>query len=589
MGIGYFILCALILSITLNIIYFSKKHIPSHETKIFSKLLFINQIGLIIEFSCMYVSYNFPSNTILSTILTRLYLIYLITYLLYMTLYIYVVCYISEKQENIDYYQKLRNISYIIYFICLTLCLVLPITTAKGYALGKAVDFVYICSTLCITIWFIPIIKNKKIINFKKFIPLFFFILLIIIIAIIQKIYPQITLITSMEFLIIFIMYHTIENPDVKVLEEVHRAKKVSDNANEEKTMFLYNMTNEIRGITKEINREADYILEESNNKNIDVEVINDSVREIKSSIAKFTTITNELLDISNIDSATIKIYNEKYNIELIIKELINTYKKKCSDKNITFRDNVASDIPNYLYGDGINLKKVLNILLDNSTKYTEEGYVELDVNTIIKNDIVRLMITVENSGLGIKTNELEKLFTNKIDSKKNNNLYNAKRLITLMGGTIIPSSIYGKSTTIKIVLDQKIANDNDKLNKYEKEYAKKEILLIGDNNEKIIAKLLKDKNVNLCIVKQGKIALDKIREKEKYDLILLEEDITPLNGLVIMKKLTMIRMFNTDVILLTKNKDYIEKDKYKEYGFCDCILEPIEEKSINIIDKYLK
>ena len=105
-------------------------------------------------------------------------------------------------------------------------------------------------------------------------------------------------------------MYHTIENPDVKVLEEVHRAKKVSDNANEEKTMFLYNMTNEIRGITKEINREADYILEESNNKNIDVEVINDSVREIKSSIAKFTTITNELLDISNIDSATIKIYN---------------------------------------------------------------------------------------------------------------------------------------------------------------------------------------------------------------------------------------------------------------------------------------
>ena len=157
------------------------------------------------------------------------------------------------------------------------------------------------------------------------------------------------------------------------------------------------------------------------------------------------------------------------------------------------------------------------------------------------------------------------------------------------MGGTIIPSSIYGKSTTIKIVLDQKIANDNGKLNKYEKEYAKKEILLIGDNNEKIIAKLLKDKNVNLCIVKQGKIALDKIREKEKYDLILLEEDITPLNGLVIMKKLTMIRMFNTDVILLTKNKDYIEKDKYKEYGFCDCILEPIEEKSINIIDKYLK
>ena len=120
---------------------------------------------------------------------------------------------------------------------------------------------------------------------------------------------------TSMESFIVFLMYHSIENRDMKILEEVHRAKEISDNANEEKTMFLYNMTNEIRNITKDIDYSADDILDETSNKKVDVEVINDAAREIKGSTAKFTTITNEILDVSNMDGASIRVYDEKYNI----------------------------------------------------------------------------------------------------------------------------------------------------------------------------------------------------------------------------------------------------------------------------------
>ena len=108
-------------------------------------------------------------------------------------------------------------------------------------------------------------------------------------------------------------MYFTIENPDMKVIEEIHRAKEISDNANEEKSMFLYNMTNEIRGITKDIDYSADNILEEVDNKKVDVLNIGNSAREIKNNTAKFTTMTNEILDISQMDS-NIKIYNDKYN-----------------------------------------------------------------------------------------------------------------------------------------------------------------------------------------------------------------------------------------------------------------------------------
>ena len=356
--------------------------------------------------------------------------------------------------------------------------------------------------------------------------------------------------------------------------------------------MFLYNMTNEIRGITRDINKEADIILDETDNKKIDIEVIDNSAREIKGSTARFTTMTNEILDVSNMDGASIRVYDEKYNIRLILDSLISIYKKKCNSKNISFRSNISSDIPKYLYGDGINLKKILDILLDNSVKYTDNGYVELDVNTITKNDMVRLIINIEDSGIGIDSEKLGSLFVNKKDYKEDNydlndTLYNVKKIITMMGGTIIPNSTYGKGTNMKIILDQKLVIDNNKLDEYEKRIDKKDILYVGSDG-KLINRLFKNKEVDLEIIELGKEALDKIRGNKKYDLILLEDDVKPLSGFVIMKKLLMIKSFNTKVILLTGNNEY--KDSYKEYGFSDVILKPIDEEIFNnIIDKYLK
>ena len=354
-------------------------------------------------------------------------------------------------------------------------------------------------------------------------------------------------------------------------------------------------MTNEIRGITKDIDYSADNILEEVDNKKVDVLNIGNSAREIKNNTAKFTTMTNEILDISQMDS-NIKIYNDKYNVKIIIKELVQIYKKKAEDKGISFRTNIASDIPPYLYGDSMGLKKALSIILDNSVKYTSSGFIDFDVSTIIKRDIARLVITVEDSGSGIKAEDLNKIFNKKVnDNERLNikyNLYNAKRLVILMGGTIIPSSVYGRGTTIKVVLDQKIADIDDALDKYESVYDKKSILLVDDNvsSGKIFTKMLKDTNIELSIVTSGKECLDKIRNKDKYDLILLDEDMEPLDGITVMRKLKEIRTFNTKTILLTKNNDYEYNDDYLEYGFDGYLLKPIDkDKLFELIDKYLK
>lgn len=596
MNVEFLILYALILSITLNIMYFIRKHINSNEAKIFSKILFSNLLGLMLELMCIYMSNKFSPTSLPAIIFTRAYLIYLITYLLFMTLYNYVLCYTTEKQKKLEHYKKLRNISYTIYAVCVVMCMALPLQTEKGYAIGPAVNFVYLCSTICINVWFIPMIKNRKIIEHKKFVPLYIFILLIIIVAIIQRIYPQATLITIVEFLIVFIMYHTIENPDMKMLDEVHKAKVISDNANEEKTLFLYNMTNEIRGITKDIDKETDNILDETDNKKIDVEEINNSARNIKGSTAKFTTMTNEILDISSIDSASVRIYNEKYNIKRLLKELVGIYKPKAQNKNLDFRVSIASDIPEYLYGDGINLKKVLTIILDNSIKYTNNGYIEFNINTIIKGDIVRLIISVEDSGIGMKAEDINKIFTKKQEREDNhnlnNNLYNAKRLITLMNGTIVPSSSYGSGTTIKIILDQKYDTIDTDINKYDNIYDKKKVLLIDDSpsSEKLFNKILSGTNIELTSVKLGKEGLEKIRNKEKYDLILLDEELEPQNGHIIMRKLLEIRNFNTKVILLTKDNKYDYDDSYLQEGFTDYIIKSSDkEEMLNKINKYLK
>ena len=595
MNVEFLILYALILSITLNIMYFIRKHINSNEAKIFSKILFSNLLWLMLELMCIYMSNKFSPTSLPAIIFTRAYLIYLITYLLFMTLYNYVLCYTTEKQKKLEHYKKLRNISYTIYAVCVVVCMALPLQTEKGYAIGPAVNFVYLCSTICINVWFIPMIKNRKIIEHKKFVPLYIFILLIIIVAIIQRIYPQATLITIVEFLIVFIMYHTIENPDMKMLDEVHKAKVISDNANEEKTLFLYNMTNEIRGITKDIDKETDNILDETDNKKIDVEEINNSARNIKGSTAKFTTMTNEILDISSIDSASVRIYNEKYNIKRLLKELVGIYKPKAQNKNLDFRVSIASDIPEYLYGDGINLKKVLTIILDNSIKYTNNGYIEFNINTIIKGDIVRLIISVEDSGIGMKAEDINKIFTKKQEREDNhnlnNNLYNAKRLITLMNGTIVPSSSYGSGTTMKIILDQKYDTIDTDINKYDNIYDKKKVLLIDDSpsSEKLFNKILSGTNIELTSVKLGKEGLEKIRNKEKYDLILLDEELEPQNGHIIMRKLLEIRNFNTKVILLTKDNKYDYDDSYLQEGFTDYIIKSSDKEEIlNKMNKYL-
>ena len=599
MANNFFTLCSFFYSLMLTIIYFKRKNVKTIETKIYSSLIITNILNVSLAVMCYFTILYKDMMPFINDLISKTLLLLFITWELFFTGYVIVITRKNKEKNYKEIYKKSRPLLAVLYILISFIVYVLPLYYHNEnkivYSYGPSANFIYALTAILIITWIILIIKNYQILKSRKCIPVVLFIVLTLIVVVIQKQNPGLLLITATETFITIIMYFTIENPDMKMLDEVHKAKVISDNANEEKTLFLYNMTNEIRGITKDIDKETDNILDETDNKKIDVEEINNSARNIKGSTAKFTTMTNEILDISSIDSASVRIYNEKYNIKRLLKELVGIYKPKAQNKNLDFRVSIASDIPEYLYGDGINLKKVLTIILDNSIKYTNNGYIEFNINTIIKGDIARLIISVEDSGTGMKAEDINKIFTKKQEREDNhnlnNNLYNAKRLITLMNGTIVPSSSYGSGTTMKIILDQKYDTIDTDINKYNNIYDKKKVLLIDDSpsSEKLFNKILSGTNIELTSVKLGKEGLEKIRNKEKYDLILLDEELEPQNGHIIMRKLLEIRNFNTKVILLTKDNKYDYDDSYLQEGFTDYIIKSSDKEEIlNKMNKYL-
>lgn len=569
-----------------SIVYFSKNRINNSENAVYEKLLSITPIGLLLEIGCN-VTAIYKMNDLVSSVISRLYLIFILVWLTTFTLYILTIT--KYKGDKLTEYKnsKIRK-SIIIGSISSTLLLIfLPIDFIleknSAYLGGMGIVFLLAITFLLIILDFILFIKYFKNMTFREKVPMLLLLLLIGGLLLVNNIAPEIQIISSSFALITVIMYFTIENPDKKLLEEIHTSKKIADAANEDKSMLIYNMMNEVKSIASDINKSSEVILNSNN-----LEENRFFAREIISSNNKLYSMANNIYNIDVIDDINVKTVKNKYNIKLLLKEVISKNKELFEDKDISFRFNIDSNLPNTLYGDSINLKNVLNTIMGNSYKYTDKGYVELSVNAIFKKDIVRLIIKIEDSGIGIKAEDLDKCLNK--NTKDQNSLYGARKTINIMGGNLLISSEYNKGTIVTIILDQKIYTNNK--DNYDNYVNNKKILIIDDNNSsiKLISKILDKHNILYDSSNLGKEALDRIRKGDKYDLILLDEDMPYMNGISIMNKFSKIKGFDTKVILLTKNSNIIYDDIYKDSGFSDYVIKPIDKDDLmNKINKYLK
>ena len=574
----FFTISSLLYSSLLMIAYFSKDRIKTPENKIYSRLIIINFIGIILEIFCTIFAGYAKENIIFYTILNKLFLIGLIVWGAVFGSYVFLISSVKKNEEELKKYMKNVLRLYITLIIIIAvLVAVLPVyfnyrNNYVMYSYGPAVNVVYSGIFITIFLTIICLIKNFKNIISKKYLPIYAYLFVGTIITFIQKMMPELLLAITMDTFITVIMYFTIENPDKKLLQEIHVSKKMADEANEEKSMLIYNMMGEIKDIAKDINISSNNILDSNN-----IEENKYYAREIISSNNKLYNMSDKIYNIDKIELNKIKTVKTKYNIKLLLKEIVSMYKTKIEAKNIEFRINIDNNLPVSLYGDSINLKKALSTIIDSSYNNTKEGFIELSVNTIIKHDVCRLIIKIEDSSIGIKTEEIEELNTE-------GNIYNAKKLIAALGGTLLLTSRYNEGTIVTIILDQKINITNKKEKKdYTKYLDNKKILLVDDNESslKLINEILTKYHIKVETTNLGKKALDKIRKGSKYDLILLDEEMPYMNGEEVLKKLKEIKGFNTKVLLLTKNNNIEYTEEYKENNFDDYILKPIDKNTL--------
>jgi len=594
----------LIFAILLSIIYFAKKRVNYIENKIYSLLIVTSIISTLIEIISFVVVYNGATeNSFIYILVIKFLFDAFLAWLFFFTLYFIVISYNRNEKHKKNIIQK----SLIILIMILIISSFLPvkINNMNGMLLpdGPGVNIIYVCCGICIIGIIALLIRNIKNLKDKKYWPLPIIVLIFLVVVVLQKVFPDILLVNPALILITFIMYFTIENPDLLLMEQLNIAKDQAEKANAAKTDFLSNMSHEIRTPLNAIVGFSNLLLE---NERIPDDA-KDEVKDIIMASENLLEIVNGILDISKIEANKLEIINTEYDFNKLTSELIALTKGRIGDKPLEFKVNIDETIPRVLYGDSQRLKQVAVNILTNAVKYTKEGWIELKISSVIKDGICRLILSVEDTGIGIKPENINKLFNRfeRIDLEENMTIEGTglglaitKKLVELMNGKIVVQSVYGKGSKFTVSVDQRIVeNPTIKLEELvsEKphiEVSDKKVLLVDDNkiNLKVAERLLDSYGVKTESVESGFECIDKIKTGNKYDLILLDDMMPKLSGVETLHKLKIeIEGFNIPVVALTANALTGMKEKYLADGFNDYLSKPINKEELNrVINAYL-
>ena len=576
--------------------FFTKKRLKSREQTIYSYLIIVSFFELILG---LFATFSISSNQsiLLMNISTKLYFISII-------MWIHIFTYYSIIISTLNNSKKLTNLLAIMLLLSIFAILALNLNfnyiDGKISSTGSSVYSMVISTTLYIMICIYAYIKsliNTKNIS-KKFIPLSIFLTLGTLCMIIQTLNPEMFLIVPLEVFVTSIMYNTIENPDLQMLKEFHKARELAEESNKEKTEFLFNISNQIKTPINKIIETSEKALNEN-----DVIEIKNDVRTIKGNSNNLLNLVNNVLDISDEEIRQIEIRGNKYNIKRLFETINKKYEKNIK---VEYRFKYDNSIPEYLYGDSMRIKQIMNILLENAIEYTKEGYIETSVNSIIKSNICRLVITVEDSGKGMDTEEIKHLFDKEkiyedevlkeIDDTKNN-LSMLKAIVNLMNGNVLVESNIGVGSKFTVIIDQKVLEEKTKIIKTVEEYEEmyeqnKKIIIVTDREEisKKINKILRKEPYEIEIVTLGQTCLERMRKGIEYDLIIIDESIPKLSSEDTLNKIKDTKCYKKPVILITKNKEFGSREMYQEKGFKDIIIEPIKkEEIINIVKEYIE
>ena len=396
---------AILINITLIILFFSKKHVINKETKLYSIMLMLNVVFVLIGLLTFAVA-KITNNLYYVGILQKIYMLLLMILNYFSLKYCFTIA--KPTIKNIKF---IKISILIITFMSMILLLILPLNVifegnlldGNGQSYNVAVIYSLFTFLLIVILTIYLEFKNKN--TIIKIVPFLILIILYVVAFILRTYYKELIFEGFFYAYILFIMYNTIENPDIKMVRQLEIAKIEVEKASRAKSEFLSSMSHEIRtplnaivGFSSLI-KEADTLEEAKENAN-----------DIVSASEKLLTMISNVLDIARIDTNKSELKNVNYNFSQELNNVIYLFISKAEEKGILLQDEI-DDLPKTLNGDIESIKRIVANLLDNAIKYTENGSINLIVKKKIEKDNCKITITISDTGVGMSDKVLKNIF----------------------------------------------------------------------------------------------------------------------------------------------------------------------------------
>ena len=597
-------ICSLFFSGLMCYVYFSKERVDLLENKMYSCMIICSFVDSLIVTILQSIAF-FYSPGYLDFIITILNKIDFILLILICNCIFYYIAIITLPVFKTHY--KKFSIPFLItdlfVFVFMVLGRVEVIKSGSAYTVeGSSVLMAEILCGVYLLMTLLMVLFNLKKVD-KRYFFVFVMLLLLIGVLVVVNINPYLIWVSIVVCFVNYIMYFTIDNPDVKMIAQLNAAKDAAEKANKAKTEFLSSMSHEIRTPLNAIVGFSNMLLD---NKSLP-DSAKDEVNDIVMASDNLLEIVNGILDISKIEAGKLEIINTEYDFNKVAIELIALTRGRLGDKPIEFITKIDESVPKVLYGDASRLKQICVNILTNAVKYTKEGSITFSINSVVKNSVCRLIISVEDTGIGIKQENLNKLFNKfeRLDLKDNITIEGTglglaitKKLVDMMNGKIVVQSVFGKGSKFTVSIDQGIVkNPTIKVEVIDTTHEKievknKNVLVVDDNkiNLKVAERLLQTYGVNVECVESGFICIDNLKSDKKYDLILMDDMMPRMSGVETLQKIKVeIPEFDIPVIALTANALTGMREKYLADGFNDYLAKPINKDELNrVINEYL-